>query len=254
MVSDTNKTKMVSDTILAVDAGNTRIKWGVHDGRGWRVTGAVDTARTDALAASLAKAPAAARAIACNVAGEAVQAAIEGACEKASLPVTFIRGEASRLGVTSDYRDPAQLGADRWVALVAAHTARPGHKLVINAGTAVTIDALTAEGRFLGGVILPGPALMRRSLDRGTAALREAPGEVREFPGNTHDAIATGAVIACAGAADRMSRAMNARGAPPGLIILSGGAARELASSLGLPFEIHENLVLDGLQLIARSA
>jgi type III pantothenate kinase len=245
---------MVSDTILAVDAGNTRIKWGVHDGRGWRVTGAVETGKAETLHESLTGAAGTRRAIACNVAGEIVREAIEAACARASIPVTFIRGEASRLGVTSDYRDPAQLGADRWVALVAAHSARPGHKLVINAGTAVTIDALTADGRFFGGVILPGPALMRRSLDRGTAALREAHGEVREFPDNTRDAIATGTVIACAGAADRIARAMNARGTPPGLIILSGGAARELAPALGLPHEIHENLVLDGLQLIARSA
>ena len=254
MVSGTNKREMVSGTILAIDAGNTRIKWGAHDGRGWRATGAVDTADAQMLQASLVAALPADRAIASNVAGAAVQAVIEAACANASVPVTFIRGEASRLGVSNAYRDPAQLGSDRWVALVAAHTARPGHKLVINTGTAVTIDTLTAEGRFLGGVIVPGPALMRRSLDRGTAALREARGEVRDFPDNTQDAIATGTVMACAGAADRMARAMTARGTPPGLIILSGGAARELAPALGLPFEIHENLVLDGLQLIARNA
>jgi type III pantothenate kinase len=172
----------------------------------------------------------------------------------ASIPVIFIRGETNRLGVTTSYRDPAQLGSDRWVALVAAHAVRPGHKLVINAGTAMTIDALAADGRFLGGVIVPGPALMRRSLDQGTAALREMPGAVVEFPDNTADAIATGAAFAAAGAADRMAQAMAARGVPPGLIILSGGAAREIAPALHLPYEIHENLVLDGLQLIARSA
>jgi type III pantothenate kinase len=240
--------------VLAIDAGNTRIKWGLHDGGGWLACGAVETANADALGESIAPALPADRAFASNVAGARAQAAIESACAQASVALTFIRGEASRLGVTSSYRDPSQLGADRWVALVAAHAARPGHKLVINAGTAVTIDALTAEGRFLGGVILPGPALMRRSLDRGTAALREAQGTVRDFPDNTPDAIASGTVIACAGAADRMAHAMNARASPCGLIILSGGAAREIAPALGLPFEIHDNLVLDGLQLIARSA
>ena len=241
-------------TVLAIDSGNTRIKWGVHDERKWTATGAIDTASAGQLHESFRGALPAHRAFATNVAGSSVQAAIESACRAASIPVTFIRGEASRLGVTTSYRDPAQLGADRWVALVAAHTARPGHKLVINAGTALTIDALAADGRFLGGVIVPGPALMRRSLDRGTAALRETPGAVVEFPDNTADAIATGAAIAGAGAADRMAQAMAARGTPPGLIILSGGAAREIAPALRLPYEIHENLVLDGLQLIARSA
>ena len=241
-------------TVLAIDAGNTRVKWGVHDGRKWVATGAVETANAGQLHDSFRGALPVERAIASNVAGAAVQAAIESACRAASLAVTFVRGEAARLGVTTSYRDPAQLGADRWVALIAAHTARPGHKLVINAGTATTIDALDADGRFLGGVIVPGPALMRRSLDRGTAALRETPGAVVEFPDNTADAIATGAAIAGAGAADRMAQAMASRGTPPGLIILSGGAAREIAPALHLPYEIHENLVLDGLQLIARSA
>jgi type III pantothenate kinase len=243
---------MVSDTILAIDAGNTRIKWGVHDGRAWTATGAVGTARAGELPESLRGIKAAGIAIASNVAGAAVQAAIEAACK--GLVVRFVRSEAKQLGVTNGYRDPSQLGTDRWVALIAAHHARPGHKLVINAGTALTIDALTGDGRFLGGLIVPGPALMRRSLDRATAALRESEGAVRDFPASTPEAIATGAVLACAGAADRLAKSMDAHGTPPGLIILSGGAARELAPALGLPHELHENLVLDGLQLIARSA
>jgi type III pantothenate kinase len=243
---------MVSDTILAIDAGNTRTKWGVHDGRAWTATGAIETARAGELPQSLRGIKAAGLAIASNVAGAAVQATIEAACK--GLAVRFVRSEASQLGVTNGYRDSSQLGTDRWVALIAAHHARPGHKLVINAGTALTIDALTGDGRFLGGLIVPGPALMRRSLDRATAALRESEGAVRDFPASTPEAIATGAVLACAGAADRLAKSMDAHGTPPGLIILSGGAARELAPALGLPHELHENLVLDGLQLIARSA
>ena len=239
--------------VLAIDAGNTRIKWGVHDGRRWKTTGAIETAKAAKLHGALRTALPVARAIATNVAGKKAHDAIVAACKRSKTNITFIRGEAERLGVTNGYRNPAQLGADRWVALVAAHHARPGHKLVINVGTALTIDALTADGRFLGGVIVPGPALMRKSLDKATAALREAPGKVRDFPGSTPDAITTGAVIACTGAIDRMAASMNAHGTPAGLIILSGGAAAELAPALGLPHEIHDNLVLDGLQLIARS-
>ena len=242
---------MVPDTILAIDAGNSRIKWGVHDGRAWTATVAIETARAGDLSESLRGIKTVGLAIASNVAGAAVQAAIEAACK--GLAVRFVRSEASQLGVTNGYRDPSQLGTDRWVALIAAHHARPGHKLVINAGTALTIDALTGDGRFLGGLIVPGPALMRRSLDRATAALRESEGAVRDFPASTPEAIATGAILACAGAAERLAKSMDAHGTPPGLIILSGGAARELAPALGLPHELHENLVLDGLQLIARA-
>jgi len=158
--------------MLAIDAGNTRIKWGIHNGQQWSATGTVETSRAVELSESLRGIKTAGLAIASNVAGAAVQAAIEAACK--GLAVRFVRSEASQLGVTNGYRDPSQLGTDRWVALIAAHHARPGHKLVINAGTALTIDALTGDGRFLGGIIVPGPALMRRSLDRATAALRES--------------------------------------------------------------------------------
>jgi pantothenate kinase type III len=98
-------------TVLAIDAGNTRIKWGVHDERKWTATGAIDTASAGQLHESFRGALPAHRAFATNVAGSSVQAAIESACRAASIPVTFIRGEASRLGVTPSYRDPAQLGA-----------------------------------------------------------------------------------------------------------------------------------------------
>jgi type III pantothenate kinase len=241
-------------SIFAIDAGNTRIKWGVHDGAAWRATGAVETAKAGKLAAVLERAAPRGKAIASNVAGPKVKAAITAACKAAGLRVTFVRSAAAQLGVTNGYRTASQLGTDRWVALIAAHHARRGHKLVVNAGTALTVDAITDDGRFLGGLIVPGPALMRRSLDRATAALREAQGAVKEFPTSTPEAIATGAIAACAGAVDRLAKSMDAHASPAGLIILSGGAAWEIAPALGLPHELHENLVLDGLQLIARSA
>lgn len=238
---------------LLVDAGNTRIKWGVHDGRRWVATGAVATADAESLALAWAGAPRARTATASNVAGEAVRRTLEAACARAGTALHFIRSEARQLGVSNGYREPGQLGADRWAALIAAHHAGPGHKLVVNAGTALTIDALAADGRFLGGVIVPGPALMRRSLDSGTAGLRLTEGEFHEFPASTPDAITSGAIQACAGAVARLGEAMGRRGVAPGRVILSGGAAAELAAHLPIAPAIHENLVLDGLVLIARS-
>ena len=237
--------------LLAIDAGNTRIKWGVHDGRGWAATGSLPTADAARLPQAWAGAPAFERAIASNVAGPQVAAQLTRACEEAGCALHVIRSEAQALGVTNDYADPAQLGSDRWAALVAAHATGPGHKLVVNAGTALTIDALTGEGRFLGGVIVPGPALMRRSLDRGTAGLRLTEGEVVDFPRSTPDAITSGAVQACAGAVARMAQAMARRGCAPGRIVLSGGAARSLEAHLPIAGALHENLVLEGLVLIA---
>jgi len=217
-------------TVLAIDAGNTRIKWGAHDGRTWLVDAA----------------------IASNVAGPDVARDLTAACSARGGTLRIIASQPRQSGVVNGYRDPAQLGADRWAALLAAHATGGGDKLVVNAGTALTVDALAADGRFLGGIIVPGPALMRRSLDRGTASLRLTEGAFAEFPQSTPDAITSGALQACAGAIERMAAAMAARGSAPARVILSGGAAAGIADLLPMPHAIHENLVLDGLLIIAR--
>jgi len=239
---------------LLVDAGNTRIKWGVREGSAWTHTGAVDTPASHTLAAAWTGLGGIARAVASNVAGALVEDELRRACGALGAELALVRSPARQLGVTNGYREPAQLGPDRWAALVAAHHLQPGHKLVVNAGTALTIDALTGDGRFLGGLIVPGPALMRRSLDRGTAGLRLTEGSFEDFPGATRNAITTGALDACAGAIERIAARMAVHGAAPARIVLSGGAAQALAPHLPLPHAIHENLVLEGLALIAGSA
>lgn len=238
--------------ILAIDAGNTRIKWGVHDGNAWVATGAVETRASARLAQAWAAAPPAKKAIASNVAGDGVRADLEKACAGSGMALQVIASQARQLGVENGYRDPGQLGSDRWAALIAAHRLEPGNKLVVNVGTALTIDALAGDGRFLGGLIVPGPALMRRSLDRGTAGLRLTEGCFDEFPRSTPDAITSGAIQAGAGAIAQLRDAMTRLGLAPGRAILSGGAAGELAPHLPIECSIHENLVLDGLALIAR--
>ena len=243
---------MAERAILAIDAGNTRIKWGVHDGERWAALGAVQTAEGEPLDAEWKAAPRAAGAVACNVAGAQVAARIEAACGRAGLALRWVSSQPLTLGVANGYRDFAQLGADRWVAMVAAHHAVAGHKLVVNAGTALTVDALAGDGRFLGGLIVPGPALMRRSLAQGTAGLRLTEGAFDAFPRSTPDAITSGAIQACAGAVARLAEAMAAHGAAPAVAVLSGGGAAEIAPHLSIAAAIHENLVLDGLALIAR--
>lgn len=240
--------------IVAIDAGNTRIKWGVHDGNAWIATGAVETAASASLAQSWASVPAVDKAIASNVAGDGVRSALEAACASRGIALQVIASQASQLGVVNGYREAGQLGSDRWAALIAAHRLEPGNKLVVNVGTALTIDALAGDGRFLGGLIVPGPALMRRSLDRGTAGLRLTEGRFDEFPRSTPDAITSGAIQAGAGAIAQMRDAMARLGLAPGRAILSGGAAGEIAPHLPIACSIHENLVLDGLALIARHA
>ena len=246
---------MATDTtqLLAIDAGNTRIKWAVGGARQWRDRAAIATAQAAGLAAAWTALPAGIRAIASNVAGPGVRAQVESACARHDVAVTFIRSASQALGVTNGYRDPAQLGTDRWAGLVAAHHAGRGNKLVVNAGTALTIDALAADGRFMGGLIVPGPALMRRSLDHGTAGLRATEGAFATFPTSTPDAITSGAIQAGVGAIARMIAAMGAAGMAVDLLIVSGGAAGELEPHLPMPASMNENLVLDGLALLAQA-
>jgi type III pantothenate kinase len=245
--------------IMAVDAGNTRIKWGVHDGERWLTNGAVDT--TDLVDSCALQKVLEASAVDCivisNVAGASVAQTIEDQVKLRGNPVTFISAQRQQCGVVNQYANAGQLGSDRWAALVAAKTApsgTPQAQLVVMCGTALTVDALTADGHFLGGIIVPGIALMRNALSGGTAALPLAPGEYQIFPTNTANAITSGAVEACVGAVQRMYAHLSTYAGVAPDCIGSGGAMPMLAPRLPFPVSINDNLVLDGILAIAKSS
>lgn len=227
--------------ILCLDAGNSRLKCGLHDGGGWRMQGALNYDAFDDLVAGLPETPT--RIVACNVAGEAIRVRIEALAGRLDLPLDWLISSAVACGVTNAYDTPEQLGADRWAALIAAHALHAGPSVVVMAGTATTIDALEPSGQFRGGLILPGLTLMRTALARNTADLPNAAGQYREQPTNTDDAIVSGAIHATLGAIERL-RATLGREA---VCLLSGGAAAELAPHLSPPCRLIDNLVLEGL-------
>jgi type III pantothenate kinase len=199
--------------ILCIDAGNSRLKWGLwdEDGAAWRARDGADYG--DAIAAvslplqlSLPVLPQ--RILACNVAGAGVAARIEALAAALAVPLAWFRSSAAAAGVRNGYAVPTQLGADRWAALIGARARHAGSALVVMAGTATTIDVLDAAGVFRGGLILPGLDLMRRALAQNTAALPEARGCFHEIPVNTDDAIVSGSLVATLGAIEwrRMTR------------------------------------------------
>ena len=239
--------------VLAIDAGNTRVKWGLRVGDDWAARGAVASAEASKLGRNWPPFPAGTRALASNVGGPALQGLLFEACARHDLLLSLIASRREQLGVTSGYHDCGQLGTDRWAALIAAHAAAAVHQLVVNAGTALTVDALRADGLFMGGLIVPGPALMRSALGGGTAQLRLTEGVFDPFPRSTPDAITTGSVQAAVGAIARMREAMIDVGFGPTRIVLSGGAAPALGPHLPMPVTLNDNLVLDGLVLIARA-
>jgi len=237
--------------VLAIDAGNTRVKWGLHDGARWLQSGHVDTARVKNLRNGFAGLPPLRAIVVSNVAGEAVGAALTRLLPDAPI-VRRIRSAPAQCGVRNSYAKPAQLGCDRWAALIGARHLHRGAVVVVNAGTALTVDALTADGVFVGGIIVPGVELMRAALARDTAGLRRRPGTFSFFPDNTGDAIMSGAINALCGAVERIARHLEAGGGQAATCLLSGGAAGLLAPQLNLELKVVDNLVLEGLSVIAR--
>ncbi len=233
---------------LLLDLGNTRLKWGVHDGLEWLERGACEYAELAALGERLAGRAGITRAVGTNVAGAAAAGAV-AAVLPGHVPLSWNRPQVAQCGVRNGYLNVAQLGADRWAALIGARRAHRGPALVVMAGTATTVDLLAADGQFLGGLILPGLVLMRRSLARDTADLPFADGVYETFPRRTEDAIVSGCLEAQAGAIERMFGRLPA--GADAVCLLGGGAAPAIAPRLTVPFRQVDNLVLDGLAQIA---
>lgn len=232
--------------IVAIDAGNSRIKWGCHDGTAWKERGNVPTDEAERLAAVAARWPQTARVVACSVAGPAVEAAVEQALGVSGLSVRWVRPEPFAHGVRNGYEQPERLGADRWAALVAARHKVAGPCVVVCSGTATTVDWLDGTGNFRGGLILPGMHLMLTALARGTAQLPHSRGCFRDEPRNTMDAIVSGCLHAQAGAIERMYAKVAAE-EPDAICVLTGGAALRLVPCLEIPCRVEETLILDGL-------
>lgn len=241
----------MNKNVLAIDAGNTRIKWGAHDGTHWLRQAWLDTRRAAELGPVLAGLPPLDAVVVSNVAGAALREVILKALPPAPEP-RWIRSARAQCGVRNSYDDPAQLGCDRWAALIGARRLHGGPAVVVDAGTALTADALTGDGVFVGGIIVPGADLMRRALAEHTAALKPQPGKFSFFPNTTGDAIMSGAINSLAGAIERMARFLEEAGQPQPVCVLSGGGAALLEPYLNLEVKVVDNLVLEGLLAIAR--
>lgn len=246
---------------LAIDVGNTRLKWGLYagpqPGAALIAHGAVFLEMIDQLAETDWKSlTAPGSMLGCIVAGDGIKRRVEEQIEDLwSLDARWVVPSAQACGVTNGYEHPARLGSDRWVAMIGArqHVLSRGSSrpvLVVMVGTAVTVDAVDENGHFLGGLILPGFGAMQRSLEIGTAALKVPTGEVVDFPTNTSDALMSGGVNAMAGALERMYRKLHQRTGQEPLLLMSGGASPKLSAITDLNFEVIERLIFDGLLMI----
>jgi type III pantothenate kinase len=234
--------------ILCLDCGNTRIKWGLLTPKGeWQARGVMPLVQVDNLRAALIDQPAFKRVVGCNVAG-AENA--ERIAAQLKAPPEWVVPQREQCDVKNGYKKPAQLGADRWASLIAARGLNTGACLVVNAGTATTVDLLEADGHFRGGLILPGLELMRAALARNTADLPLAAANHDAVPTDTDSAIVSGTLEATVGAIERMYARLQGQ---PATCLLSGGAAASLEPLLQIPLRHVEDLVLQGLARIALS-
>jgi type III pantothenate kinase len=255
---------------LLIDAGNSRIKWALVQADGAQLAaGALTHGGADQ--PDWSNLPTPGSAWLSNVAGESVAARVTALLDAhwPQLPLATIRARAQQCGVTNRYTTPDTLGSDRWAGMIGAHAAFPGeHLLLATFGTATTLEALRADGCFVGGLIAPGWTLMMRSLGERTAQLPtldaaaarglldtdSAPDTTRRgpfFATDTPRSLSAGCTLAQAGLIERMWRDLQDEWQVPVRLVVSGGAVDEVASALKVPHTRHDSLVLSGLALIA---
>ena len=258
-------------TFLALDVGNTRLKWALYDSAQPRATlldqGAEFLENIDNLAeGAWSHIAQPGTMLGCVVAGDAIKRRVESQIEErwdtggiyseGSFRPRWVVSGSAEAGLVNGYDHPARLGADRWVAMIGAwHGMRtrlvPGEParplVVVMVGTAVTVEAIDSTGKFLGGFILPGHGIMLRALESGTAGLHVPTGEVTEFPTNTSDALTSGGTYAIAGAVRRMHHHLHQRTGQVPWVVMTGGAGWKMQPSMGMDVELIESLIFDGL-------
>jgi type III pantothenate kinase len=242
---------------LLVDCGNSRIKWAQSDGA-WRTGAAVhrDAGLARVLDMHWGGFSRPLQVLVSCVADTARRTTITHWVERHwSLAATFVEAQAQTLDVRNGYREPTRLGPDRWAALIGARGLTADPVCVVDCGTAVTADALSGTGEFLGGVIFPGLTLLRTSLVNGTAAVGGAPGDATSCQArSTGDAVAAGALYGCAGAIARFTEEHKKVLGTRMQLFVSGGDAALLMPLLPPPAVEVPDLVLRGLDRMAAAS
>lgn len=258
---------------LLFDVGNTRLKWAAVESsqhpsdqqkKLWPYSGSINTQSlqspehrqelADYISKTLPKPDVIG--FSCVAGTEAVNHLRALFPQWADLHWRQLRGDSTYEGLRSLYQDPSKLGADRWAAIIAARALSKSTSLIVNAGTATTIDLLGSNGVHYGGWILPGLHLMQKSLETHTAALPLAQRNelLHGFGTSTNDAIIGGCDAAQVGAIQYALTLANEMHLGVERIWLDGGNAKVLMNAIahsnsfqGTKVEISEGLVLRGL-------
>lgn len=236
---------------LLIDSGNSFIKWAQQtDGvlaPGGRCHSHAATSLHDIWSGDDAPA----RVLIANVAGESIASEISNIVKDLwHIEAEFVVSSRNCCGLSNSYHNPAQLGIDRWMAMVAAFKSTSGPVIVVDCGTAVTIDLVNEKGQFLGGVILPGLNTAYHSLRAGTVAVEEINSinqGVSPVAQSTEDGVVTGVLLGLVGGIERVIHEQSSQLDQAPVVLLTGGDAETLLPYLTLPAIIQPDLVLEGL-------
>lgn len=241
---------------ILVDIGNTRIKWAIMNDSEVMAPKSLVHSQAEfekSLAsewASIGNAPVQ-LAVSC-VSAEQINQSVKHIAKSLWPSITIYEAESTATGpgVNNGYKNPAQLGVDRWLGLLAARQMTRQAVCVVDCGTALTIDLMNEQGEHIGGVICPGLTMMRESLCAGTSAL---PYDDLDYPIGLSDAtlpgIYSGTFLAAAGLIEQIV----SRQARRPHILMTGGDAAKLASYLGYQSSLVPDLVLKGLGIFLKT-
>jgi type III pantothenate kinase len=254
---------MSAPRALLFDVGNTRLKWGVLKKGRIGKTGSIthEKLHDTGFASLTAHLPREVdRVLASNVAGQTFATRLSGVIGMhCNSDVHFARAERQAYGLTNSYKRPRRIGVDRWVAMIGARAEFGGALCVVDAGTAVTIDAVDRDGQHLGGMILAGLELMADALHTNTSEIppaRKGSGVTAIgmdiFADTTEGAVQNGALTAVCGAVEHSVHAMRSAGFRP-KVVLTGGDASRILKHLDANLLHRPNLVLQGLAFMVQS-
>ena len=239
----------MTNVILAIDIGSSRVKWGLHDGHKWLLFDSAEDVEW-LMQPTLPVDPE--LIVASSVTDSASLDYVDALAARWNIKALTVRPKAHAYGLINGYSQPETLGSDRWAALIGARGQSEKAMLIVDAGTAVTIDHIDEAGYFCGGLILPGLSIMKKSLIENTTNLTLEDGQWQETPKRTADAIATGCIDAIIGATERIYQRMLKK-TPDLSCVLTGGHATTLLPHFQIPVYHSEHLVLEGLRHIGKT-
>ncbi|MEI2657432.1 MAG: type III pantothenate kinase [Nitrosomonas sp.] len=240
--------------LLVIDSGNSALKWGIHDGYQWLQKGIGSYECLSTIKNEFRNLLNPSAIIISHVSHAITKQQINQLISIWPTEAYWIVSQSAQCGVFNSYQNATQLGSDRWASLIAAWKIVHEACLVINVGTAMTVDALSDNGKFMGGIILPGANVMRHTLSLKTQLINPVlVGTYKNLPTNTDDAIYSGVIYGLIGSIERFYNLFSFElGRPFIRCVISGGDAHVLIPFMKFPIKHVEHLVLEGLVILAK--